>query len=920
MSLAAPQWLLLWFPLALGVWLAERRLAGPTRRRRARTLARAALMGLALLALAAPYAPEPAPEPAAAVVVLDAHALEDPAARKDAGALIEQLLEAGPALELTAYGTGPGPVRTLPAGAGREAVARALADLLQATPAPAPAPAARGVVAGRLALGSRPGGVLLVSDGRGPVAGLAEAARAAAAAGAPVRADAVPRVGRPPEPRARWVGLDVPARVRGPFEVRGAYADRPPGAGAARLLVDGQERARVPVTGREGEVHFREVLLAPGPHEVALALLEGETPGALGRAVVHVEAPPRVGVLVVDAERSALRRALSVQGLGVEALAPEGLALRLADPRTLPEALVADAASLAALDTGAAEALAGRVREGLGLLVAAGADAGAWTALAATPLGALLPLEPMAEPEPPPAEAPPQPEPERPLDPPEPEAGPGLAAQRRPEDALPITLLLLVDRSPSMGEGGGMKLRMAVEGARRAAAALAPRDRVGVVTFADEATLDVPPTESALAASQVHSFLATVAPGGRGTNLVAALRLAGRVLEAETAPILHVILLTDGHQFPEGPLFSPVVRPLAGRGVTITGVGIGRQANLAQLRDIVQWAAGGLVVSAADATELPTILTRDTRRVADRRDEEARVLARLRDPQRPPEPRPDEPPAPSAPPARTPPAPSDPPLPPEPAPERLPLVRLRAHEATRQIEAVGLPEVGRPRAARPRPGAALLLGRADGRPVLAAARAGLGRVLLWALPEEDGGILAWPPFPALVAQMARSVLAPEGAFEFLPLVRVEQDQGEARLYAQWPPGSGAAALDVEVEVDGRAEALGRLAADAAEGLRLPDLGPGTLARLRLTTDDGRALAPLSYLVAPRAPAGRPAGDVDAWNAALAAPPGDAEEWLATLAPRPGERRAPLRWPLLAVALALFLVDAAVHRRGPGEVR
>ncbi len=355
---------------------------------------------------------------------------------------------------------------------------------------------------------------------------------------------------------------------------------------------------------------------------------------------------------------------------------------------------------------------------------------------------------------------------------------------------------------------------------------------------------------------------------------------------------------------------------MAQRGITITGVGIGRQAHLAQLRDIVQWAAGGMVVSAADPGELPTILTRDTRRVADRRDEEARILARLRDPNAPArDPEPAAQPTPPPPPT----APAPPPRDPAAAdPTSLPLRLLRAHEATRGLDEARMPSVGRPREARVRAGAALLLARSDERAVLAAARAGLGRVLLWALPTGDAGAEAWPEFPALLGQMARSAIAPQGAFSHLPQVRVAQADGRAVLYADWPAGSQHGALQVHLEVGAQTRALGVLPATATEGLLLPELDPGTLARLTLTTEAGRSLPVLTYVAAPVPARGRAAGDVRAWNQALGATEQAPQDWLAALQPRSEERREPLRWPLLALGLLLFLVDAALHRRRGSE--
>ena len=63
-----------------------------------------------------------------------------------------------------------------------------------------------------------------------------------------------------------------------------------------------------------------------------------------------------------------------------------------------------------------------------------------------------------------------------------------------------------------------MKLQMAIEGARQAAMALSPWDRIGVITFADDSTLDITP-RSARGAGSIPMWLSTVEAGGRGTNI-----------------------------------------------------------------------------------------------------------------------------------------------------------------------------------------------------------------------------------------------------------------------------------------------------------------------------------------------------------------------------------------------------------------
>ena len=114
--------------------------------------------------------------------------------------------------------------------------------------------------------------------------------------------------------------------------------------------------------------------------------------------------------------------------------------------------------------------------------------------------------------------------------------------------------MLVIDRSGSMQRRG--KLAMAIEGARRAAATLSPADRVSVVTFADESTLDIPPTPIRRHRQSRAGGWRCCRPEATPTSSARSSR-ATSVLERRTAPIRHMILLTDGEQNSDGgPLLA----------------------------------------------------------------------------------------------------------------------------------------------------------------------------------------------------------------------------------------------------------------------------------------------------------------------------------------------------------------------------
>lgn len=611
--------LTLWAIPALAVLVAlfELRVPGRAWRRLARFALRTAVLACAVAALAGPSVDRRVARDRRLVFAIDAATREPLASAQPAAAaaLEERLRDVAAAEGLT--------LDVMPF------TIRAALEADGTPPASVQSSLAAALTGARLRLrGDETGGVIVLSDGRGDLTG----ARAAVAA---LRADAVRTTGvaipatvDAPAPVARIEAFDAPATVRGPFAVRARAVDPDQRAHTLVLRVDGEDKhSHAATAGPARDVVFPSLELEPGVHELSLTLVVDGADRALARRLVEVGRPPRALGLFADGTGGPWAKALDTQGLPLEATSSAALATRLASGQ-VPDLLVADAAGLAALPIDAAHVLRARVRDGLGLVVIAGEDAAAWASLAEGPFAELLPVRPLPEPPKPPPPAPPpnkEEPPPPPIDKPEEDEGPGLKAERRPGEALPITLLLLVDRSGSMA-GPIDKLHMAVLGAQRAAEALSAWDRVGVITFASDVQVAIP-VRSARSASTLAAWLSDIEPDPRaGTDIAGALRMARKVMARERSPIKHVILLTDGRQYPSGPIFGPIVKPMRRQGITITAVGIGRGSHMAQLREIVQWAARGHVRSARSPGEIPRILTRDTERIANQRRVEAEKI------------------------------------------------------------------------------------------------------------------------------------------------------------------------------------------------------------------------------------------------------------------------------------------------------
>ena len=325
------------------------------------------------------------------------------------------------------------------------------------------------------------------------------------------------------------------------------------------------------------------------------------------------------------------------------------------------------------------------------------------------------------------------------------------------------------------------------------------------------------------------------------------------------------------------------------------------------------------------AAQLPTILTRDTQRVAEYREREAQAHDAYRGPgSRRPEARPPEPAPPQPPPPRPPgpdaslpdaaPPPTDAggrgdarPTPPAPPPRSDPRPRSRGAARRRRAAprgaARGVPHCCS-RAATASPSSPPAAGDS------AAPSCG-------PCPPTRPGVAAWPDLGRVFVQGVRSVRAPKGAFD-----RAPDRPHRARTRRRAPRArSGRGGLDPEPVRVTWTDPSG----DTGPG-RLPARPGGGAPRRRPGHgSDGAAGArgrhgpspPLTYLTGLPATAPARAGDAAALAAALGPPALDRD---GPLLPPPGRLPDPTPlWPVsLALALLLLPADAALHRRDPRE--
>ncbi|MFQ5459932.1 MAG: VWA domain-containing protein [Anaerolineae bacterium] len=631
------------------------------------------------------------------------------------------------------------------------------------------------------------GRLILVSDGRPTAGDAVAAARRARAAG--VRVDVLP-VAVAPGPDAMVSRLAAPAVWR-----RGAAAPvvvhlRADTEVGGRLRVWRGERlvadrpAQADPTGTAATV---AVPLGPREPEVVGLRATFEVPGDtrpannVAYAALRLAPPPRV--LVVGDAVGAVALA--------DALAPHMGATTV----TAPELVPADTEALAAWDVVAlvdvaadrlgprrAEALASYVGAGGGLLLTAGRQSftrGGWRG---TPLAALAPVA---------------------MDP-----APGGVGD-------PVTLVLILDVSASMGGGipgsPATKLDMAREAASLAADSLAPGDVIGVVAYSDTPEWVVPMSRvgPGRGVAQVQDALGRLAAGG-GTRILPGLDLGLEALaEAEPAS-RHGVLLTDGQDAaPDPAAFEAAVARARRSGVTLSTLGLGDDAD-AELLGRLARIGRGRFHAVRDPGDLPRLTVAESRIMRDRAERKGSF--------RP--------------------------------------VVAADHPAVAGVDMAGVPPLTGYLALAERPGADVVLATPAGDPLLAFASVGLGHVAAWTSDTGEDWAAEWIGADAAAALWGRVVrqLAPPPATDGLG-VGVTVSGGTATIVVNARDETGRP-IDL---APGFVVVTHTLAGQAIDQrLALNQVGPGrytalvpaevgvTAARVELTTSSGPVLSAFGW--------------------------------------------------------------------------
>ena len=527
-----------------------------------------------------------------------------------------------------------------------------------------------------------------------------DALRAARAARVPIWT--VPLESRA-DPEVYVSAVRVKDRVRAgePFDVEVAIHCSRDDEGTVRLFREDDLAAERQVRLAEGDNRVRFRQSAPGEGIVKLtARIEGfrdtVSENNVAAGLVFVTAQPRV-MLVEGRPRAArhLARALESRQIDVEVRQPDAVPKSPADLGSYELVALLNVPA-AAIGQPEMDAIQAYVRDlGGGLIVIGGGRAFTPGGYRETTLEEILPVACVSEPSP-----------------------------QRPS----LAIVLVIDRSGSM-EGDAIEL--AKEATRGAVRMLEPSDQVGVIAFED-ASRWVSPLRSGFDKAQVLQQIDSITAGG-GTDLYAAMDKAYLALNDAFAERKHMIVLTDGVAHPGD--FEALAREIAGAGITVSTVAVGREAAAGLLEEIAR-IGNGHHYDCHDPADVPQVFALETAT--------AGGLGIIEGPFFP--------------------------QPAEPSPA------LAEVDFTRAPSLLGYVET------RPKPGSLVLLSSEQGDPLLAWWRYGRGTAVAFTSDVESrwaAAWLEWPDFARFWAQTVRHALRKDQAGNFL--LRVDQHGRRAQV-------------------------------------------------------------------------------------------------------------------------------------------
>lgn len=176
------------------------------------------------------------------------------------------------------------------------------------------------------------------------------------------------------------------------------------------------------------------------------------------------------------------------------------------------------------------------------------------------------------------------------------------------KDEPEVALIIVLDKSYSMN---GSVMELCKTAAQAAIDALTDKQSVGVITFNDGFTIDVPLQNVGKNRERIRSAVSAISANGQ-TLIFPAIEQAFKSLSAVKARAKHVVVLSDGRTYPDD--YETLVKKMVEAKITVSSIAVGRDADAVLLGNIAKW-GHGRSYAVEDAHEVPQIFVKEAKDV-----------------------------------------------------------------------------------------------------------------------------------------------------------------------------------------------------------------------------------------------------------------------------------------------------------------
>ncbi len=184
--------------------------------------------------------------------------------------------------------------------------------------------------------------------------------------------------------------------------------------------------------------------------------------------------------------------------------------------------------------------------------------------------------------------------------------------QVKKKEQIPAALVFVTDRSSSMARGS--KFSILLRAVADSLGRIKDTAQVAVVMFDDFPEVVVALTE-ARHREKIRKIVLSQRLGG-GTSIYPALKAAHEQLKKSAAKLKHIILLSDGQSISMYDHYGYIVDKIASDNITITSVGLGQDADKAELKRIAS-RTGGRFYFTDNISNVPKIFARETENITE---------------------------------------------------------------------------------------------------------------------------------------------------------------------------------------------------------------------------------------------------------------------------------------------------------------